>query len=784
MITLKEKKMLLKMKTAMGESVDELQAEIEAEESKLQEQSESRKSAFNDIFADLSKNLNELAVQDKKRSTEQQTLVEQLGALFNKMAADPQVPEEIKEEFVKIDEAPIEIVPAVEQPAPIEPPTTVDRVVSHVKETTAPSMFVQPNPPTVDKDIKAIQNKLKLLEGWVGKISMNGPGGGAVWLRDLDDISRSSVMGASNTQVLTYRADTKKWIAFDSTLDVITTNGNTTNNDITVNSVTAGHVTINTSAAYGVSTGQIAWNATDRTFDLGMYNGSILQVGQETFMLIKADENISDGDAVMFAGANGENILVRKYSPAVSGFIPEWFIGVATNTIAKNDFGYITLYGKVRDQNTLAWDVGTILWADNSVPGALTSTEPSAPHPKILVAAVTKKAGGNGTIMVRPSIRPRLHDLSDVVVTTPTNGQVLTYNANNGTWYPGSPTVAGSVESANNASYLGGIAANQYAYANQLATYTLPTANTSTLGGVKVDGTTITITDGVISSPNQDLSGYQTTAGLSANVATLASNNASYLGNVAANQYAYANGSNFNINNPLTVTYTPATTTGYAIATTGKDTQGGTGYFDFFKATNTTAGVTNGSKTFRVNSIGGVEIINSAYSATIMSLSDAGQMSTALPYQVAGKQAVNGPSFSAYPTSPAQTIASGSQTRVNMGNEEYDIGGCYDAPNGKFQPNIEGYYQLNATVRVDGSSGTGERMLVIYKNGVEHKRGTNESGTEAGASFFTMTVSCIVYANGTSDYFQLYAQQGSGANRTISEYQQISYFQGCMIRGA
>jgi hypothetical protein len=54
---------------------------------------------------------------------------------------------------------------------------------------------------------------------------------------------------------------------------------------------------------------------------------------------------------------------------------------------------------------------------------------------------------------------------------------------------------------ANNASYLGGIAAAQYAYANQIVTYTLPTANTTTLGGVKVDGTTITIAaNGVISS--------------------------------------------------------------------------------------------------------------------------------------------------------------------------------------------------------------------------------------------------------------------------------------------
>lgn len=53
---------------------------------------------------------------------------------------------------------------------------------------------------------------------------------------------------------------------------------------------------------------------------------------------------------------------------------------------------------------------------------------------------------------------------------------------------------------ANNTLYLGGIAANLYAYANQISSYTLPTANTTTLGGVKVDGSTITISNGVISA--------------------------------------------------------------------------------------------------------------------------------------------------------------------------------------------------------------------------------------------------------------------------------------------
>ena len=76
--------------------------------------------------------------------------------------------------------------------------------------------------------------------------------------------------------------------------------------------------------------------------------------------------------------------------------------------------------------------------------------------------------------------------------------------------------------------------------------------------------------------------------------------------------------------NAVNVTYTPPSATGAAYFATGKDTAGGTGYFDFLRATNTTSGVTNATKTFRVNSVGTLQILNSAYNATILSVTDDG----------------------------------------------------------------------------------------------------------------------------------------------------------------
>jgi hypothetical protein len=77
-------------------------------------------------------------------------------------------------------------------------------------------------------------------------------------------------------------------------------------------------------------------------------------------------------------------------------------------------------------------------------------------------------AGGGGTSAGATT----LSQLTDILISSPTTGQVLQYN--NGVW------VNGTVSSS--------------------SSYTLPTASTSTLGGVRVDGTTITITGGIITA--------------------------------------------------------------------------------------------------------------------------------------------------------------------------------------------------------------------------------------------------------------------------------------------
>ena len=140
-----------------------------------------------------------------------------------------------------------------------------------------------------------------------------------------------------------------------------------------------------------------------------------------------------------------------------------------------------------------------------------------------------------------------------------------------------------------------------------------------------------------------------------------------------------------------------------------------------------------------------------------------------------------GPAFRAF-VATAQTITSGSQQKVIFGTETFDTNNNFTSS--KFTPTVAGYYQLNSTVRIAGGSSTGEYMLVIWKNGNEYARGTNASGTEQGASFYSMQVSDIVYANGSTDYFEIAIQQGSGTSKDTTLGTNISYFSGCMVRGA
>jgi len=225
----------------------------------------------------------------------------------------------------------------------------------------------------------------------------------------------------------------------------ISTSGNITAGNInTTNYVAFGTAGAQTTAA----TGQMFWDTAEQTVSLGMNNGVTQQIGLEQYILVKASATITNGQAVMFTGANGDNVLAAPADTTSVGFRPEYIIGVATQDIANNAFGYITTFGSVHGLNTNAYTVGDILWVSNSTPGALTNTRPTDPNYQIEIAAVTKKAGGDGHIQVRVTPFNNIDSLTDVTITTPATGQSLVYSGN--VWINGNPQLANTANTVTN----------------------------------------------------------------------------------------------------------------------------------------------------------------------------------------------------------------------------------------------------------------------------------------------------------------------------------------------
>jgi hypothetical protein len=86
----------------------------------------------------------------------------------------------------------------------------------------------------------------------------------------------------------------------------------------------------------------LSFNEVDGTYDLPLLNDVVLQLGQELHFYGKAVGAINNTDIVMFAGVQGDHILITKANLKAAGFESRWIIGVATQNIVDGEFGYVT----------------------------------------------------------------------------------------------------------------------------------------------------------------------------------------------------------------------------------------------------------------------------------------------------------------------------------------------------------------------------------------------------------------------------------------------------------
>jgi hypothetical protein len=193
--------------------------------------------------------------------------------------------------------------------------------------------------------------------------------------------------------------------------------------------------------------GVTAWNEDDGTLDVGLYGGSVLQVGQEMMFYAKNTSGslIPNGTPVMFTGTVGASGKLTFGLAVADGSVPaDYMMGVTTQDIPNNGFGYVANFGLVRGFNTTGapygetWVDGDLLYFGAASPGTWTKVKPVAPRIDVPVAVVVNAgSGGSGSIFVRMTVAEALSRLQDVYINgtgTPLAGQVLIYDATQARW--------------------------------------------------------------------------------------------------------------------------------------------------------------------------------------------------------------------------------------------------------------------------------------------------------------------------------------------------------------
>lgn len=225
--------------------------------------------------------------------------------------------------------------------------------------------------------------------------------------------------------------------------------------------------------------GRFLWNTADGTLNLGLNNDVVLQLGQEQHYYAKnvSGSPIDNGQPVSFAGAIGASGKLQIDLAQSDSAIPaEYFMGLATQDLANNDFGYVTSFGLVRGIDTTGTPVGEV-WNDgdllylSTTAGELTLTPPTAPDPKILVAAVVYSHAVIGSLFIRPLWGDYLSSLHDVYLTAIADHDLIEWDAANSRFVNTSDPIVDTI-TINTAGYLNGDNVKLYAGAgNDISFY-------------------------------------------------------------------------------------------------------------------------------------------------------------------------------------------------------------------------------------------------------------------------------------------------------------------------
>jgi hypothetical protein len=246
-----------------------------------------------------------------------------------------------------------------------------------------------------------------------------------------------------------------------NTYNIIGSGNINVSGNITSTSGTLSKLSFNTGIADPVLTqGQVSWDSTEGTLNLGITNTHAQHIGEELHYRVRNNSasTLLKGTAVYASGLTDSGSSRIEVLPfTANGSVREVkFMGLVTEDISVGINGYTTHYGHIHALDTRgdatangttnkiwatgepAWAAGDILYAHPTVAGKLTKIEPQ--H-SISVAIILNRHQTQGKLFVRPTSFGHLEDDHDVNISGVAHNDVLVYNSGTSLWENNSDVV-------------------------------------------------------------------------------------------------------------------------------------------------------------------------------------------------------------------------------------------------------------------------------------------------------------------------------------------------------
>jgi hypothetical protein len=157
---------------------------------------------------------------------------------------------------------------------------------------------------------------------------------------------------------------------------------------------------------------------------------------------------ITKGTVVYINGGQGNLPTITK-AQANTEVASNQTIGLVRADITNMNNGYVTVAGTLIDLDTNGFSTGQTLYLSPSVAGGYTSTKPTSPNHIVYVGVVVRAHPTQGVIEVKIQNTQELSESSDVLITTPTNGQILQYDSATSLWKNVAGTTSSIAEGSN-----------------------------------------------------------------------------------------------------------------------------------------------------------------------------------------------------------------------------------------------------------------------------------------------------------------------------------------------